>query len=144
MTTLYQIVSAARIQAMKARDSATSTSLGTLLGEAKQIATKKENRDPTDDEMIGVIKKTLEGIADILKYEKDDIKKAELITERDTLQKYMPTQLSEVEIETIIQNSGLDHPGKIIGLFKKNYFGKYDAGNVKQIAERILAGSATT
>lgn len=139
MTTLYETISAERITALKARDSATVTSLGTLLGEAKQIATKKENRDPTDEEILGVVKKTLEGIAEMLKYENDDIKRAACLLEQSLFMKYMPTQLSDNEIQVIIENAQLDNIGKIMAVFKNHYLGKYDGRVVKTAAEKYIA-----
>lgn len=141
MTTLFQHLNELKTAALKARDTLTFTKLGTVLGEAKQIATKKENRDPTDEEILGVIKKTLEGLAELIALEKDDAAKALLILERDMFQKFMPTQLSETEIKTLIENAALDNLGKIMGLFKKNFAGKYDGNVVRNLAEQFLAKS---
>ena len=137
--TLYETISAERITALKARDSATVTSLGTLLGEAKQIATKKENRDPTDEEILGVVKKTLEGIAEMLKYENDDLKRGGYLLEQSLFMKYMPTQLSDNEIQVIIENAQLDNIGKIMALFKMHYLGKYDGKVVSAAANKYIA-----
>ena len=140
MTTLYQHLNELKTQALKDKDSFTFTKLGTVLGEAKQIATKKENRDPTDDEVIEIVKKGLDGIAETLTVEKDDFKRATLLIERDLLMKFMPTQLSDVEIVAIIENAALDNVGKIMGLFKNMYKGKYDGAVVKRAADAYLAG----
>lgn len=142
MTTLYEHLNELKINALKQGDSFTFTKLGTVLGEAKQIATKKENRDPTDEEILGVIKKTLEGINETLAYEKDTAKRSDLIIERQILTEFMPTQLSELEIQTLIENAALDNLGKIMGLFKKNFAGKYDGNVVRTLAEQFLAKSA--
>jgi uncharacterized protein YqeY len=142
MTTLYQHLNELKTDALKRGDSFTFTKLGTILGEAKQVATKKENRDPTDEEVISIIKKGLEGIAEMLKHEKEYDKAHVLIVERDLLTKFMPTQLSELEIKTLIENAALDNLGKIMGLFKKNFQGKYDGNVVRNLAEQFLAKSA--
>jgi uncharacterized protein YqeY len=139
MTKLYKHLQEVRIEAMKAKDTFTSTKLGTILGEAKQLATKKENRDPTDDEVLSVIKKGLEGLAEMLKLETDDFKKANLVLERDMLQKFMPTQLSELEIKTLIENMAFDKLGTIMAVFKLNFAGKYDGKTLKRLADEYLA-----
>lgn len=136
--TLYERIQQVKLGALKARDSDTVTSLGTVLGEAKLIATKKENRDPTDEEVIGVIKKTLEGIAERLAYEKDDFKKAAMVLERAGLQVFMPTQLSDTEVRVLIENSGLRDVKTIMQFFKANYAGKYDGKQVSEIVKSFL------
>lgn len=139
MTTLYAHLQELKTQALRDKDSFTFTKLGTVLGEAKQLATKKENRDPTDEEVLLVVKKALEGIAEMLKHEKNYTEITKLMVERDMLQKFMPTQLSDLEIKTIIENAALDNLGKIMGLFKANYAGKYDGKQVSSIAQQFLA-----
>jgi uncharacterized protein YqeY len=135
--TLYEHLQDVRTAALRASDSFTFTKIGTVLGESKQIATKKENRDPTDEEIVGVIKKTLEGIAEVISYEKDDDKKMLLLKERQLLQGFMPTQLSETEVRVIIKNSGLKDMKSIMQLFKTNYQGKYDGKQVSTIAKEL-------
>jgi uncharacterized protein YqeY len=136
--TLAQTIAKDRITAMKARDSGVSTSLSTVLGEAKQIATKKENREPTDEEVIGVIKKTLEGIAESLKHETIDEKRFVLLAEQQLLQQYMPVQLSKAEISVIIENSGMKGLGQIMGFFKKNYLGRFDGKELAELAKGFV------
>jgi uncharacterized protein YqeY len=140
--TLYEQLQEMRTAALKAGDNLVYTKLGTLLGEAKQVAMKKENRDPTDDEIITTVKKALEGIDEILKHQTDDIKRAPLLMEQALLMKFMPTQLSDNEIKVIIHNSGLNNLGKIMAVFKNHYKGKYDGSTVKRHAEEYLARSA--
>lgn len=141
MTTLYEHLGELRKEAMKAKDTFTSTKLGVILSEAKKKATQKENRDPTDEEVIAIVKAGLEGIAELMQYEKNYTNQTMLMAERDLLTRFMPTQLSETEIKTIIENAALDHIGKIMGLFKKQFAGKYDGTTVKHIAEQFLAKS---
>ena len=140
MTTLYEQIKQTREDSLKSRDSFTYIKLGTVLGEAKQLATKKENRDPTDEEVISIVKKGLEGIGEMLGHESDNHKRSELLFERDLLMKYMPVQLSAPQIEVIIHNAALDSLGKIMALFKLNYAGKYDGKVVKAAAEAYIAG----
>jgi len=142
MTTLYEHLQELKKEALKQKDSRTFTSLGTILGEAKQVATKKENRDPTDEEIVTVVRKGLEGIAERLKYEKDEVKRGEIVIERDLLQKFIPTQLSETEINVIIRNSGLTDMKSIMQLFKEKYHGKYDGKQVSDIVKGLLATAA--
>lgn len=139
MTTLYEQIKQTREDALRSKDSFTFTKLGTVLGEAKQLATKKENRDPTDEEVVSIVKKGLEGIGEMLEHEFDNSKRSALLFERDLLQKYMPIQLSAPQIEVIIHNSALDNLGKIMALFKLNYTGKYDGKVVKAAAEAYIA-----
>jgi uncharacterized protein YqeY len=140
--TLYAHLQQLRVEALKLGDSFSFTKLGTVLGEAKQVATKKENRDPTDEEVVSIVKKGLEGIAEMLAHEKDDLKRGALIAERQLLQGFMPTQLSETEIKVIIENAALDNIGKIMAIFKNNYAGKYDGKLVSKLAGEFLSSKA--
>jgi uncharacterized protein YqeY len=137
--TLYAHLQQVRTEALKLKDSFSFTKLGTVLGEAKQLATKKENRDPTDEEVIGIVKKGLEGIAEMLEHEKDNLKRGTLLAERQLLQTFMPTQLSETEIKVIIENAAMDSIGKIMAIFKNNFAGKYDGKLVSKLAEEFLS-----
>jgi len=135
---LFKHLQELKVEALKKGDSFTFTKLGVVLAEAVQVATKKEKRDPTDEEIISVVKKGLEGIAEMLKHAKG-IEVAPLIIERDLLQKFMPTQLSELEVKTIIENAALDNIGKIMAVFKNNYAGKYDGKLVSKLAAEFLS-----
>lgn len=136
---LFKHLQELKVEALKRGDSFTFTKLGVVLAEAVQVATKKEKRDPTDEEVIGIVKKGLEGIAEMLQHVKDTVQWSELIAERDLLMKFMPTQLSETEIKVIIENAALDHVGKIMAVFKNNYAGKYDGKLVSKLAAEFLS-----
>jgi uncharacterized protein YqeY len=136
--TLYEHLQEVRKTALKNKDSFTFTKLGTVLGEAKQVSTKVENRDPTDEEVVVVVRKNLEGIAEMLKLETDDMKRAPLLIEQTLLQKFMPTQLSENEIRVLISNLGEKNLGKIMGFFKSKYNGKYDGKQVSAFAKQYI------
>lgn len=139
MITLYETISADRLNARKQGQSHTVTSLGIILGEAKQLATKKENRDPTDSEVISVLKKNLDGLGEMLSVENDPSKRMLFTIEQNLFLTYMPVQLSASHIEVIIHNAAIDNLGKIMALFKLNYAGQYDGKVVKEEAEKYIA-----
>lgn len=66
-------------------------------------------------------------------------------SENKILEVYLPTSLSQSEIETLVENlinengySGMRDMGKIMSFFSKNYAGKYDGKIVSDIIKTKL------
>lgn len=105
------------------------TLLGTLIGELD-----RKSKTPNDEETIAIVKKMVESC-----------KQCGAEDEAEILSRYLPTMLTEVELQTIISDysshNSLVHKkdmGKIMAHLKETYPGKYDGKLASQIVSKIL------
>lgn len=123
--------------------------LSTLLGEASIIGKSKRNGNSTDEEVISVVKKFLLGIEENLKMhefintESEMCKQLKL--EHSLISIYMPQQLSEIELKSIISSiiselglSSIRQVGIVMGELKKKYSGRYDGNIAIQLVKESL------
>lgn len=136
-----------KIQAMKDRDSLKVNILRVIDSDATALAKKKENRDPTDTEVIKIIKSFIGHITETMDLLKDGINsksKKNLQYEIEVLNSYMPNQLDESELTSIIKtmieedrnNASI---GTIMKTLKEKHEGLYDgkmASNITRYALR--------
>lgn len=144
--TLKDEITQARVKALKEKDNLTKTSVGYILSAIKQqeVDTKKE---VTDNDVIAILKT-------LIRQRKDNIKEYSNIkelVERDSaeiaiLSKYMPVQLDEEEVLTIIREGIAEAKaekaviafGDVMKLIKSKLHGKTDMSQVKGIVEKEL------
>jgi uncharacterized protein YqeY len=128
MPTLYEQLRADIITAMKARDSATATSLRTA--DASIQRASMDLSKPIDDALVvTTLKKGVKNLADAnIEFEKGG--RADLVaanvTEIKLLEKYLPKAMDQAQLEALvaaaIAESGAQsrkEMGKVIGLLKK-------------------------
>jgi len=128
------------ITAKKAGDKNKASLLTTLYAEAVKVGKDKENRDSTDQEVIGVIKKFLKGIDETLQALGNEGTAVEIfLAERNILNSYLPTQLNREELEDIIGALHRDgkNMGEIMKHLKENYVGLYDGKVASEIAKSL-------
>ncbi len=135
------------VAAMKAQDKETLTVLRSVKG-AIQLEEINVKHELNDDEMIGILAKQIktrkESVVEFEKGNRQDLVDA-TNREIEILSKYMPAQLSEEEVEKIIDDAfnkvnptGPADMGKIMGIVSPLLKGKADMGNVsKMIRERL-------
>ena len=135
------------VAAMKAQDKETLTVLRSVKG-AIQLEEINVKHELNDDEMIGILAKQIktrkESVVEFEKGNRQDLVDA-TNREIEILSKYMPAQLSEEEVEKIIDDAfnkvnptGPSDMGKIMGIVSPLLKGKADMGNVsKMIRERL-------
>ena len=144
--TLKDEITQARVKALKEKDNLTKTAVGYILSAIKQqeVDTKKE---ATDSDVIAILKTLIRQRKDsIEKY--PDIKE---LVERDSaeielLSKYMPIQLSEDEVMSIIRDGIAEAKsvkpnvasGEVMKLIKGKLHGKTDMSKVKGVVEKEL------
>lgn len=134
-------------EAMKAQDKVKLSVVRMVKG-AMQLEELDKKRPLTDDEVIGVIAKEIktrkESIVEFAKGNRQDlIDKTE--TEIKILDTYMPAQLSEEEVNDIVNDAfntvkptGMSDMGKIMGIVTPKLKGKTDLSLVsKTVRERI-------
>ena len=135
-------------EAMKNKDKETLAVIRMVKGaiQMEELNTKKEL---TDDEVITIISKQIktrkESIAEFEKGNREDLAsqtRAEIVI----LEKYLPEQLTEEEVNAIIdiafeevKPESMRDMGKLMGVITPKVKGKYDMGEIsKIIKEKIM------
>jgi uncharacterized protein YqeY len=133
---------------MKSRDKVRLTNLRTLMAEVKykELDLKRELEE---NELIGIIEKTIKQLNETLSYAKqankeDIIAETEIAIEMFTL--YMPQQLTDDEakaiiIEVIAENgfNGKGDMGKVMKAVMPKLKGKYDGKKINPLVNQLLA-----
>lgn len=115
----------------------------------------KKKRDLTDDEIIEIIKKEIKQIKESLSYMshgvEENVRLTELQNRHDYLFDYLPEQLTEKEIKTLVQNISVQYSidtGKMMtkkekGIMMKQLMpqvkGKADGSLVNKVVEAHFA-----
>lgn len=131
-----------QIQARKNRDAERASLLTTLLSEAANVGLNDGKRETTDLEVIAVIKKFIKNIDETLAVR--DVE--ELRTERNILESYLPSQLTEEEltqivelyIEALVQPRSMKLMGTVMKHLRESYEGQYDGKLASNIVKRAL------
>ncbi|MNK09854.1 Yqey-like protein [compost metagenome] len=136
---IFDQIKAEFLQARKDRNEFAVKAFSTFIGdlETKAKSGRKE-AEINDINVIAAIKNALSKLEELKKLLSDPVKIGEVDLEKSLFLKYLPAQLSPMEIQVIIENSGLDNLGKIQGLFKQHYAGKYDAAEVTRASKKLL------
>jgi uncharacterized protein YqeY len=148
MNSLSQLIDNDYISAYKNKETETVSVLR-MLKTAIKNASIAAKSDLDDTEVIKIISKEIkvrkESAEQYSKGERQDLADKEL-GEITILQKYLPAQLDDNEIESIlleaINSSGLKDKasfGKIMGLSKPKLNGKADGQRVSQILSKLLS-----
>ena len=146
MSLLNQIKDA-QLQARKERDEIKSSLFTTLYSEASMKGKNDGNRDSTDEEVIAVIKKFLNGVnetLEALKFSSDGRVKVAVL-EKEILESLLPKQLSEDELRIAISAliAGLEERnpkamGKIMAGLKAQFAGLYDGAVASKLIKEML------
>lgn len=147
--TLIEQIKTAQLTARKARDTESTASLTTLIGEAEMVG-KNFNRVVTDNEVIALVKKFISNIDFTLNTFKDEVGgfKAgaeKYLSEKALLEKFLPSQMTEVQlletINAIKVEIGANTPkdmGKIMGMLKMRHEGIYDSKMASELVKAAL------
>lgn len=136
-------------QAMKSGDKVTLSTLR-MLKSAMGYARIEKGSDLSEDDIIQVIsreaKKRRESVDAANQAGREDIVQSES-AELEVLSKYLPEQMSEAEIETVISEiissigaSSIKDQGKVMSAAMKALRGKADGKLVSSITQRLLTG----
>jgi len=137
-------------ESLKNKDEIKVSTLRLLIGAIKNFAIEKESTSyiPTDEEILEVIRKEA-------KKRKESIEQFEAggrneLVEKETkelqiLQSYLPAQMSEKEVEKIIEQkiqelgaTSAAEIGKVMGTLSQELKGKADMGFVSSIVRKKL------
>lgn len=149
---ITDVISNAYKQAMLNKDEDRKRVINTLRAEIKnkEIELRSSQKDLTDADVLSLIQKLIKQNKDAIQMfgnggRQDLVEKNEL--EIKILEEFLPTQLSNDEIDNIIKQeiekngyNSMKDMGKLMGYFKSNYSGQVDMGYVsKKIKEMLNA-----
>ena len=135
-------------EAMKSKDAETLSVLRMLIAAArnKEITLRKDGQAELSDEQI------IEVVASEIKKRRDSAEayisggRQELADKENSeikiLEKYLPEQLSDEELEKIVQEvvaAGADNFGQVMGQVMARAKGKADGNKVGEIVKKLLA-----
>lgn len=136
---LFDELKKAQMEALKQKDPITRSILQIVTGKAKLVEIEKrtKNESLTDADVLQVIAKTIKELdEELIAFEKAERseKVAELKQQKQVLEKYLPSQLTEAEIRSEIEKLEVKTLPNIMKHFKMNYQGQCDMKLVNKIA----------
>lgn len=150
MKTLKEKIQEDFIVAMKARDEVGKSALSGIKAKITEAEKEVNNKELSDQEVINVLTKAIkqrrESHEIYQSVGRQDLAEREL-GELLVLEKYMPPQMSDSEIESILVQllGGIDpsinqniKKGKTIGSFNKEHKGKAEIERVIKILEKLV------
>lgn len=137
------------IKALKGGDREAATTLRGLKSDMKYYQIEKKLEELTDDDIIAVLssaaKRRKDSIEQFQNGGRDDLVAKET-RELEVIKAYLPEEMSEAEIETLVKESiaesGAASPadlGKVMKILMPKVKGKADGKLVNQIVRRLLA-----
>lgn len=133
--------------AMRAKDKKTVGTIRLLTAAIKQIEVD-ERRELSDADVVTIVTKMVKQRKDSTQQyqaaDRQDLADQE-IYEIGIIEKYLPEQLTDSEIEELIKNAiakvdakGMQDMGKVMGLLRTDLAGKADMGSVSQKIKALL------
>lgn len=138
---LIDTLRADQLAARKAKNDVARSLLTTLLGESTTAAKNKGIDQPTDDDIIAIVRKFLKGNAEVQAHLTDEVDMAVAKTEEALLKAYLPQQMSEQALRAFVTSmvaAGPTNVGAIMGALKANYAGLYDGKLASTIIKETL------
>ncbi len=137
------------ITSMKAKDEITTGTIRLIKAAILRLETAGEKKVATDEDIIQImgkeIKQRKDSIEQFEKGNRPELAAKEKL-EMAVLEKYLPAQLSEEEIRTIVAEviastgaTGKSDLGKVMGALMPRTKGKADGGLVNKIVQELLA-----
>ena len=134
---------------MKAKDEITTGTIRLIKAAILRLETAGEKKVATDEDIIQImgkeIKQRKDSIEQFEKGNRPELAAKEKL-EMAVLEKYLPAQLSESEIRTIVTEvitstgaTGKSDLGKVMGALMPRTKGKADGGLVNKIVQELLA-----
>lgn len=145
---LKQQITEAMKAAMRAKDKERLGTVRLVLADIKKVEVD-ERIDPDDARITSILDKMVKQRRDSIK-QYEDAGRSELAAkeqaEIDVIQEFLPTQLSEAEIEAIVKDAvassgaaNMQDMGKVMGLVKPQVVGRADMGMVSQKVKAALS-----
>jgi len=141
---LYQKLCSDLMEARTNGSTITKSVLSCVIADAVMLATKKEKRNPTDDECLSVIKKAgvaQQSILDLGDKVNDSAREKARI-ELQLLTSYLPAMLTEDQLRLEISNYFFYNPGDkigdLMGFLKRVLPNQYDGKMATTIAREFI------
>jgi hypothetical protein len=133
-------------EARKTKNIVKSNLLSTLIGEAQNIGKNAGNREPTADEILGVVKKFLKAVDEsIILLEKAGRDVSKEKEEKTILEGYQPKQLGEAELKKTIDEIVAAMPdksvkmmGQVMNRLKEKYPNQFDGKMASALVKQAL------
>lgn len=139
------------IQAMKSKDENGKRAISSLKAKITEAEKANKNTELNDSEVVKVvssaIKQRKQSFDEYTKFGRTDLAEIEK-TELEVLERYLPKQMDENEIETAVReiiqsfDTVITNPtaliGRTIGEFNKKYVGMADIATVKTIVGKLI------
>ena len=133
--------------AMREKDNLKRDTIRLVMSSIKQIEVD-ERREVTDEDVLKIIQKGIKQREDAINFAKDggrDDLVEQNQKEIDILKNYLPKQLSDDELKSIIIDiiekvgaTSMKDMGKVMGVATKELSGKADGKRINQIVKEIL------
>jgi|SRR5690554_3220196 len=138
MSELLKQIREDQLQARKIGDKLGATILTTLIGEASP-----SGNETTDDKQVEqVVRKFSKGVKEMLQHTTDAQKQHSLESELAMYEKYLPKQLTELELERIVINmideAGCSNVGQVMKEMNRLYSGRFDGKIASQLAKDYI------
>jgi len=145
---LKETISKSKIEAMKAKDKERNGTLTLIMAAIKQY--EVDNRTEANDEVVlsllnKMIKQRQDSVAQYEKAGREDLAKKEM-EEMVIIREYLPKQLSDEEVESVIKQviaetgaSTSQDLKKVMPVLKEKLNGKADMSKVSQKVKQMLA-----
>lgn len=133
MSELYQQLKDDQLHYRKAGVQELAASLTTLIGE---IQTEEKRGVAIDNaKVIAKVKKTISGLDEMIAIRPDD---PHYRAEKEFLEEYIPTEMSEEEIRHAAIASGYTTIGGVMGYMKEHHAGHYDGKLAAKVIKETL------
>lgn len=135
---LFEQIKQDQLSARKNRDSATTTSLSTLMGELQRGGGKEFE----DAQVIGLIKKNVENMRENLRLDPENANNADIQREIDLFEAYLPRQMGEDELREAIRlliANGATSIKALMPALQNLYKGQYDGRLASSVVKEELA-----
>lgn len=147
---LIDRIKSEQLNARKARNTVETDVLTTLLGEITIIGKNDGNRETTEDEAQNAIIKFYKNLSETYQLQKKRGDAESALTKTETemgiIERYMPQQLSETELATIIsqlaESLGAASPkdtGRLMKAINAEYKGQYNGQVCKRLIDEHFA-----
>ena len=138
-----------QLTARKERNTARAGTLTVLLAEATAVGKNDGNRETTDGEVIKVIKKTIKNLNELLDAATSTqhaVAQAKAMFEINMLESYLPTQMDEAALTTLIRDiidahelTNMKGMGTVMKELKAHCEGEYDGKMASDIVKKLLS-----
>ena len=138
---MYNVIKAKFLEVRKAKDTNAIKTLSTLIGAIDMIA-KNKQIEVTNEIVFDAIVKMLKGVNETIPLVQDKIKLDALNNEKTLLESFMPKQMTEAELETVIAEivktldvSNKSFVGQVMKELKTKFSNQYDS----KIANNLIS-----